>query len=77
MYGSAIFYSIDILPTNLQLLFYCNPIYVCITYFRSIVIDAVIPPVWLHILLALYTLVIVSIGCWMYKKYNYKFLYYV
>ena len=48
MYGSAIFYSIDILPTNLQLLFYCNPIYVCITYFRSIVIDAVIPPVWLH-----------------------------
>jgi len=77
MYGSAIFYSIDILPDNLRILFYCNPIYVCIEYFRSIVIDAAIPSVEIHFLLAGYTVFIVFLGCWMYKKYNYKFLYYV
>lgn len=77
MYGSAIFYSIDILPQNLQALFYCNPIFVCITYFRSIVLHNTVPDLWLHLLLAGYALVLFGIGCWVYKKYNYKFLYYV
>lgn len=77
MYGSAIFYSIDILPQNLQTLFYCNPIFVCITYFRSIVLYNTIPSLRLHLLLAAYVLVLFCIGCWVYKKYNYKFLYYV
>ena len=77
MYGSAIFYSIDILPQHLQMLFYCNPIFVCITYFRSIVLHNTVPDLWLHLLLAGYALVLFGIGCWVYKKYNYKFLYYV
>lgn len=77
MYGSAIFYSIDILPQHLQGLFYCNPIFVCITYFRSIVIDGVIPDLWLHVLLAGYAGILFLIGCYVYKRYNYKFLYYV
>lgn len=77
MYGSAIFYSIDILPQNLQTLFYCNPIFVCITYFRSIVLHNTVPDLWLHLLLAGYALLLFGIGCWVYKKYNYKFLYYV
>lgn len=77
MYGSAIFYSIDILPQHLQTLFYCNPIFVCITYFRSIVLHNTIPDLRLHLLLAGYALVLFGIGCWVYKKYNYKFLYYV
>ncbi len=77
MYGSAIFYSIDILPHHLQTLFYCNPIFVCITYFRSIVLYNTVPDLWLHLLLAGYALVLFGIGCCVYKKYNYKFLYYV
>ena len=77
MYGSAIFYSIDILPQHLQVLFYCNPIFVCITYFRSIVLHNTVPDLWLHLLLAGYAIVLFGIGCWVYKKYNYKFLYYV
>lgn len=77
MYGSAIFYSIDILPQHLQALFYCNPIFVCITYFRSIVLYNTVPDLWLHLLLAGYALTLFCIGCWVYKKYNYKFLYYV
>lgn len=77
MYGSAIFYNIDRLPQNIQNVFYCNPIFVCITYFRSIVINNTIPELWLHALLAGYALVLFGAGCYVYKKYNYKFLYYV
>lgn len=77
MYGSAIFYNIDMLPEHLQIIFYFNPIYVCIKYFRSIVIDGSIPSIWVHILLAIYAFFILFIGYWIYKKYNYKFLYYV
>lgn len=77
MYGSAIFYDIKFLPEYLRCLFYCNPIFVCIDYFRSIVIFGNIPSLSLHLLLAFYALGIFSLGCWIYKKFNYKFLYYV
>ena len=77
MYGSAIFYSIDRLPQHVQDIFYFNPIFVVITYFRSIVIGNTIPDLWLHGLLAVYAIVLFSIGSYIYKKYNYRFLYYV
>lgn len=77
MYGSAIFYDIRITPDYLQPLFYANPIFDVITYFRSIVIFHEIPDLWLHVLLGGYTILLFGIGCWMYKKYNYQFLYYI
>lgn len=77
MYSSAIFYNIEILPTYIQSLFYVNPIFVCITYVRSIVLDNTIPDLFVHIILAMYTIFLLMVGCYVYKKYNYKFLYYV
>lgn len=77
MYGSAIFYNITIVPYSIRRLFYINPVYDCIEYFRSIVINNKIPSVELHLLLAFYALALFSLGCYIYKKYNYKFLYYV
>ena len=77
MYGSAIFYDIRITPDYLHPLFYANPIFVCITYFRSIIIYDSIPALWLHGLLGFYAAVLFGFGCWMYKKYNYQFLYYI
>lgn len=77
MYASAIFYGVDILPTELQPLFLCNPIYVYIKYFRNIVIDSQIPSLEYHALCAFYALLVLFIGGFIYKKYNHKFLYYV
>ncbi len=77
MYMSAIFYTIDRYTPVGQNLFLLNPVYVFIRYFRMVVIDAVIPPVWLHLLILLDVGVVLGIGCWMYKKYNTRFLYYV
>lgn len=77
MYSSAIFYTIDIVPKSFQFLFYCNPVYTYILYFRSIVIDGQIPGLFLHILCAIYAIVALCIGGYIYKRYNHKFLYYV
>lgn len=76
-YLSAIFYSIDSYSPMAQNLFLLNPIYLHIRYFRKIVIDSTIPSVWFHILMLADVLIVLGIGCWMYKKYNTKFLYYV
>lgn len=76
-YLSAIFYTIDRYSKTAQYAFYLNPIYVFIRYFRKIVIEATIPTLEFHLLLLFYTLAAFGFGCWMYVKYNHKFLYYV
>lgn len=76
-YASAIFYNIDGYSHAVQLLFLCNPVYLFIRYFRKIVLDATIPTIWFHLLMLVDTAVVLGLGCWMYKKYNTKFLYYV
>ncbi len=77
MYLSAIFYTINTYPQMFQKLFYLNPVFVYITYFRTIVIENTIPSLGYHILCVFYALVTMLIGGIIYKKYNYKFLYYV
>lgn len=77
MYMSAIFYNIDSYPEMTRNLFLLNPIYLFIRYFRKIVIEATIPSVWFHLLMAAWVAVVLGLGCWMYKKYNTRFLYYV
>lgn len=77
MYLSAVFYTIDQYSYTVQCLFLLNPIYLFIRYFRKIVIEATVPTIWFHLLMAADTVIVLAIGCWMYKKYNTKFLYYV
>lgn len=77
MYMSAIFYDVSTYSETVQQLFYLNPIYVYITYFREIVIQNTVPSLALHGLCILYAAIALLIGCVIYKKYNYKFLYYM
>lgn len=77
MYISAIFYKIDSYSPEVQNLFLLNPVYLFIRYFRKIVIEATIPTVWFHLLMAADVLIVLGLGCWIYKKYNTQFLYYV
>lgn len=77
MYMSAIFYNIDNYGQMAQNLFLLNPIYLFIRYFRKIVIEATIPTVWFHLLMLADVVIALGLGCWMYKKYNTRFLYYV
>ena len=77
MYMSAIFYTIDQYTYTVQCLFLLNPIYLFSRYFRKIVIEATIPTVWFHLLMLADVVIVLARGCWMYKKYNHKFLYYI
>ena len=77
MYLSAIFYRIDRYAPTAKELFYLNPIYVFIYYWRSIVLDGVVPSLSIHLLILLYTAIAFGIGSRMYKKFNTEFLYYL
>ncbi len=77
MYLSAIFYTIDRYSYKGQCAFLLNPIYLFIRYFRKIVIEATIPTIWFHLLMAADVAIVLGLGCFMYKKYNTRFLYYV
>lgn len=77
MYMSAIFYTIGSFPLWAQHVFLLNPVYLFIRYFRLIVIEASIPPVWFHLLMLADVAIVLGLGSWMYKKYNTRFLYYV
>ena len=77
MYLSAVFYTIDSYSYEIRCAFLLNPIYLFIRYFRKVVIEATIPTIWFHLLMAADVLIALGLGCWMYKKYNTRFLYYV
>jgi len=77
MYLSAIFYTIDGYAQTIQNLFLLNPVYLYIRYFRKIVLEGIVPSAGFHLLGAAYALLAMGIGCYVYRKYNTKFLYYV
>ncbi len=77
MYVSAIFYQVDSYSLTIQRMFYLNPVYAYIRYFRIVVIDGIIPSLALHGLCAFYAIAVFLLGLWIYKKNNQKFLYYM
>ena len=77
MYLSAIFYTIDKFPAEYRRLFFCNPLFCYISYFREVVLFGRVPGVYLHLLCAFYAFFVLAIGMWFYKKFNRTFLYYV
>lgn len=77
MYGCAIFYTVDIVPENLQFIFYLNPVYIYIAYFREIVVFGCVPDVFMHLLAIGYALIALLAGLYVYCKSRDKFIYYI
>ena len=77
MYGSAVFYTVDNMPSNVQLAFALNPVYRHIAYIREVVLAGAVPSLGTHLTLAGFALAAFLAGVFMYKRYNTKFLYYV
>lgn len=76
-YVSAVMYTIDQYSYKVQCMFLLNPVYLFIRYFRKIIIDGTVPTVWFHLLMMADVVIVLGLGCFMYKKYNTRFLYYV
>ena len=77
MYMSAIFYQVDQYSADVQRIFLLNPVYVCIKYFRVVVINGTFPSLFYHLLMLCYAAVAMLVGFWMYHKNNQRFLYYM
>ncbi len=77
MYVSAIFYNVAVYSPDVQRLFYLNPIFTYISYFRNIVLYGTVPSLTHHLLCLGYALIVLFAGMLFYKKYNYKFMYYI
>lgn len=76
-YLSAIFYQVDKYSAGIQRLFLMNPVYAFIKFFRLIVIDHTLPSFGFFMLLLGYTLLVLFLGGWIYKRNNQKFAYYL
>lgn len=76
MYFSAIFYEVTRFPENLRKLFYVNPVYCYIDYFRTVIISNTIPDLKLHMLCIFYALIVCLLGIAVYRKNSNKFVYY-
>ena len=74
---AAIFYTVDKMPSNMQLAFALNPVYRHIAYIREVVLAGSVPSLEAHLTLAGFALAAFLAGAFMYKHYNTRFLYYV
>ena len=77
MYGSAVFYKIDKFSPDMKAVFRCNPVYDHIAFIREIVINNTVPDAWEFGLLAIFALSALTVGGFLYKRFNTEFLYYV
>jgi len=77
MWLSAIFYPVDMFSMTVQRLFLLNPVFAYIHYFRLIVLHGVVPSINVHIICGFYALGALAVGSWIYKRYNYRLVYYM
>ena len=69
MYASAIFYDVSILPGIMRRLLTCNPLYMCIDYFRQLIIHSTVPSFEYHLVLGLMSAFCLLLG---YATYNFN-----
>ena len=67
MYASAIFYDTSIMSGAVRRLLYCNPLFMCIDYFRRIVIHSTVPSAAYHVALGLMALFCLALGLLTYR----------
>jgi len=77
MWMSAVFFSVESFSLNIQRLFLLNPMFTYIHYFRLVVLNGVVPAWHIHVLCAVYAVVALGVGAYFYKRFNYKFIYYM
>lgn len=76
-YFTPVFYSIEILPENLQKIFVYNPLYQFITAARQIVLYGQCPSIKTLLLLAVISIGTLLFGGIVFKKNQDKFIYYI
>ena len=76
-YFTPIFYDIRMLPEGLQTLFKFNPLYQYLNFARAILLDARTPNLYSFLWCGVSAVVIFSIGSFIFKKNQDKFIYHI
>ena len=77
MYMTPIFWTTDILPAEISFILKLNPLWHYISYFRSIVLEGVIPPLSEHIICLGFTIAAISLGIYAFRKTERNFILYI
>ena len=76
-YLTPVFYSVEILPPQLQFLMQFNPLYQFLTAARTIALDGKVPALRSLVLIGVIGLVMLLIGGTIFRKKQDKFIYYI
>ena len=76
-YFTPIFYNISILPDSFQKIFKLNPMYQFINFVRTILLEARTPNLLSFVWCGLSAIIVFLIGCFVFKKNQDKFIYYI
>lgn len=72
MYASALFYPMEIVPADIQMIFTLNPIYIAITCFRYTIMYGVFPDISSLLYLAIFSVMLFAIGFLLFRIHEKK-----
>lgn len=72
MYASALFYPMEIVPANIQMIFSLNPLYVAITCFRDTMIYDIFPDLSSLLYLAVFSVMVFGVGFLLFRIHEKK-----
>lgn len=72
MYASALFYPMEIVPANIQIIFTLNPLYIAITCLRDSLMYNIFPEISSLIYLAIFSIMLFGIGFLLFRIHEKK-----
>ena len=72
MYASALFYPMEIVPTNIQAIFTLNPLYIAIYCFRGTMMYNVFPDISSILYLAVFSVMVFAVGFLLFRIHEKK-----
>ena len=72
MYASALFYPMEIVPADIQIVFTLNPLYVAISCFRDTMMFNVFPDISLLLYLAIFSIMLFGVGFLLFRIHEKK-----
>jgi len=74
MYASALFYPMEIVPANIQMIFSLNPLYAAIICFRDCIMYGVFPDISVLLYLAIFSVMLFAVGFLLFRIHEKKLL---
>lgn len=76
-YLTPIFYTSDIIPDNLKGIIHANPMYYFVTCFRTLIMEGMLPELWMINRCFIYAFIMLFIGIIVFKRTQNKFILYL